>query len=177
MALTFSYVINKVRCKFVGKKKAYEIMNNYYRRGGAHIGNGCAVLSTLDNCEKQLIYIGNNVTISSEVTFVTHDASLSKHTGRLGALFGKIQIGNNCFVGQRSTILYGVTLADDIIVAAGSVVTKSFLEKGCIIGGNPARIIGDAKSFAEKNFNNRMKLTELDDAIISDDNRLIKRKE
>ena len=65
-------------------------------------------------------------------------------------VFGKITIGNNCFIGAKATIMYGVTLADSTIVAAGSVVTRSVKEEGKIIGGNPAKVIGDVKTFAEK---------------------------
>lgn len=63
-------------------------------------------------------------------------------------LFGKIVVGNNCFIGQRSMLLYGITLADSIIVAAGSVVTKSFDESNIIIGGNPARKISSFEKMA-----------------------------
>ena len=52
-----------------------------------------------------------------------------------------IRIGNNCWIGANVTILPGVELADHTIVAAGAVVSKSFLEGDCIIGGVPAKII------------------------------------
>lgn len=65
-------------------------------------------------------------------------------------MFGEIRIGNNCFIGARTVILPGVSLADTTIVAAGSVVTKSVSETGTIIGGNPARFIGRTGAFAEK---------------------------
>lgn len=91
--------------------------------------------------EPYLINIGNNVTVSTNVTFVTHDNSIKLLYPEKSDVFGKIVIGNNCFVGENVTILYGVTLADNIIVAAGSVVTKSFSNSNIIIGGNPAHII------------------------------------
>ena len=47
--------------------------------------------------------------------------------------------------------MYGVTLADGIVVAAGSVVTRSFDTPRVIIAGNPARIIGTCDDFIEKN--------------------------
>lgn len=47
-------------------------------------------------------------------------------------------------------ILPGVRLADDIIVAAGSVVTKSFSENRIVIAGNPTKKIGTWDSFAER---------------------------
>lgn len=109
--------------------------------GGVKIGTNCHILSNILTAESFLIEIGDDVTISSDVVFVTHDNSVIKIDPTKPNLFGKIKIGNNCFIGQRSMILYGVTLADSIIVAAGSVVTKSFDESNIIIGGNPARKI------------------------------------
>jgi len=52
-----------------------------------------------------------------------------------------INIGNDVWIGGNSVITAGVSLADGIIVAAGSVVTKSFYEKNIIIGGVPAKLI------------------------------------
>lgn len=50
-----------------------------------------------------------------------------------------------------SIILPGVSIADNTIVAAGSVVTKSFVEPGVVIGGGPAKIIGKVSDLKEKN--------------------------
>lgn len=97
-----------------------------------------------------MIEIGNNVTIGDQVDFVTHDNSISKISPHTINLFGKITIGDNCFLGERSTYLYGVTLANNIIVAAGSVVVDSFTTERIIIGGNPARVIGTWDKFFEK---------------------------
>ena len=52
-----------------------------------------------------------------------------------------IIIGDNCWIGAGAIILPGVSLGDHIIVAAGSVVTKSFEDNDQIIGGNPAQFI------------------------------------
>lgn len=52
-----------------------------------------------------------------------------------------ITIGNNCWLGANSVILPGITLGDHVIVAAGAVVTKSFVENDIIIAGTPAKII------------------------------------
>jgi len=51
------------------------------------------------------------------------------------------RLGNYCWVGMNSVVLPGVELGDFTIVAAGSVVTKSFPQGYCIVGGNPAKII------------------------------------
>lgn len=90
------------------------------------------------------------MTIGNDVDFVTHDNSINKISNETINLFGKIKIGDNCFIGERSTLLYGVTLADNIIVAAGSVVVDSFATERIIIGGNPARVISTWDRFFEK---------------------------
>ena len=64
---------------------------------------------------------------------------------------GRISIGNNCFIGNNSILLYGISLPDRTLVASGSVVTKSVSESGCILGGNPARVIGRVDDFLDKN--------------------------
>lgn len=53
---------------------------------------------------------------------------------------GPVIIGCNVWVGDKVTILPGVCIGDGVVVAANSVVTKSF-PNNCIIGGNPAQII------------------------------------
>jgi acetyltransferase-like isoleucine patch superfamily enzyme len=53
----------------------------------------------------------------------------------------KIVIGKNVWICANVTILPGVRIEDDIIVAAGSVVTKDLLESGYIYGGLPAKKI------------------------------------
>lgn len=51
-----------------------------------------------------------------------------------------IKIGENCWIGSKVTILDGVEIGDGCIIAAGSIVTKSF-PKNSIIGGVPAKIL------------------------------------
>ena len=52
-----------------------------------------------------------------------------------------IRIGDNCWIGANAIILPGVSLANHVIVGAGSIVTKSFEEDNIIIAGNPAKKI------------------------------------
>lgn len=52
-----------------------------------------------------------------------------------------IVIGNHVWVGADVTILKGVTIPDNTIIGANSVVTKSFEEKHCVIAGSPAKIL------------------------------------
>lgn len=71
--------------------------------------------------------------------------------GKVTDILAAISIGDKCFIGANSVILPGVTLANNVIMAAGSVVTKSFHENNIIIGGNPARVISTWEISLDKN--------------------------
>jgi maltose O-acetyltransferase len=132
------------------KKKYYTMTQNsekqlllrleQLRQMGMTIGKDCRMVSDIFCDEPYLVSVGDNVTFSSQVALLTHDNSVTKIIKRKTDVFGKINIGNNNFIGFRVTILPGVTLGDNVICAAGSVVTKSFCDN-VIIGGNPAKII------------------------------------
>lgn len=51
-----------------------------------------------------------------------------------------VVIGKNCWVGGKAVILPGVTIGDNVVVGAGSVVTKD-IPNNVVVGGNPAKII------------------------------------
>ena len=98
------------------------------------------------------IIIGKGTWIAPNVGLITtnHNVyNLDEH------IPGKdIIIGENCWIGMNAVILPGVQLGPHTIVAAGAVVTKSFLEGNCIIAGVPAKIIkkldfGDKSRFNE----------------------------
>ena len=120
------YFISKIRYKLHVSNK--EIISQYFRINSMKIGGGCNICCNIMTSEPYLIRIGENVTISGNVTFVTHDNSISKVSPQYANLFGYIEIGDNCFVGQNSTIMYGCILANNIIIASGSVVCNSFTE-------------------------------------------------
>lgn len=84
------------------------------------------------------IYIGDYTQIAPNVGIISanHDLYDSrKH------IVSKVKIGKYCWLGMGTVILPGVELGDYTIVAAGSIVTKSFPDGFCVIGGNPAKLI------------------------------------
>ncbi len=138
-----------VYLKYLICKKNNRILVDFYRRKGVRIGINCAIYSPIITPESYLISIGDNVTIAPGVKFITHDNSISKILPEFTDGFCRINIGNNCFIGANSIILPGVTLGDTCIVAAGSVVTKSFMG-GEIIAGNPAKQISTIENYRVK---------------------------
>jgi acetyltransferase-like isoleucine patch superfamily enzyme len=85
------------------------------------------------------ITIGKGTRIAPNVAIITVNHDLKNlDTYQDGK---DVVLGKNCWIGFNSIILPGVTLGDNTIVGAGSVVTKSFLEGNAVIAGNPAKII------------------------------------
>lgn len=160
-----------------------DLMIKMYRESGYTIGEHCRIFSELGAAEPYLVVIGNNVTISTDVKFLTHDNSIIKASkGKYSDLFGKITIGNNAFIGSGAILLPGVSISDDSIVAAGSIVTKSVTKKSKIIAGNPAKIIGDVETFLKKSedaaFNMKGKSrAERKQTILKNEKKLLKRAE
>lgn len=137
--------------KFLYRKGNKEPLHKLYRKKGAKIGNNCNLCTHLPLNEIYLIEIGDNTVLSYGINFVTHDASYGAVINKKYIdLYGKIIIGKNCFVGAGSTLMYGIELGDNTIVAAGSVVTKSFKEGNIVIGGNPAKVICTTEDFLNK---------------------------
>ncbi len=147
-------ILFQIKLLSILKKDATDAKIKLYRIRGYKIGDKCRIFTELGGSEAYLVSIGDNVTISTNVTLLTHDNSIIKIShGKYTDLFGEITIGNNCFIGANATILPGVSLADGTIVAAGSIVTKSTDKPSMIIGGNPAKIIGNASDYYDKNKN------------------------
>lgn len=124
----------------------------YARHLGVKVGNNTLIADKRHwPSEAYLISIGNNCAITEGVTIYTHGGGrLLRSSIPDFDSFGKVRIGNNCYIGAYSQIMPGVTIEDNVLVAAGSVVTKS-VPKGYVVGGNPARIICTTASYIERN--------------------------
>ncbi|ENM5760422.1 sugar O-acetyltransferase [Vibrio mimicus] len=96
---------------------------------------GCVILDVAE------VRIGDNCFIAPQVGIYTATHPIDPIQRNSGLEFGKpIRIGNNCWIGGHATINPGVTLGDNVVVASGAVVTKSF-GSNVVIGGNPARVL------------------------------------
>jgi len=147
MKAKIKFLIQLIFYKYFLKRDDMALKVQYYRDLGAKIGKNMRTFSPLTSAEPYLLEFGNDITVSSSVSFITHDNSISKVIPEATDLFGKIKIGNNCFIGMNSIIMPGIELADNTIVGAGSVVTKSFLQGNVVVAGNPAKVITSIENY------------------------------
>lgn len=103
--------------------------NNFY------VNFGCVILDCAE------VRIGDNCLIGPQVGIYTACHPLDPIERNSGVEFAKpITIGDNCWIGGHATINPGVSLGDNVVVASGAVVTKSFPDN-VVVGGNPAYVI------------------------------------
>ena len=135
----------------------------YARHKGVNIGDNCRIYTHHFGIEPWLITIGNNVTITGGVIILTHDGSacLIKDEKGRRYLYKKVEIHNNVFIGVNSIIMPGVIINDNVIIAAGSIVTKS-IPSGVIVAGNPAKIIGDYSTYEKRALDEYISEKDLD---------------
>ncbi|WP_290794822.1 acyltransferase [Flavihumibacter sp. UBA7668] len=118
----------------------------YAKSVGVKVGDNCKISGANFGSEPYLVTIGNNVQITNEVKFFTHGGGWvfrKKHPSFDS--FGKIVIGNNVYIGNNTLLLPGVSVGDNVVIGAGSVITKS-IPSNSVVAGNPARIITDIDS-------------------------------
>lgn len=125
----------------------------YFRAKGAQIGDKVEIygahLYTFGS-EPYLVTIGNHVTISHGVDFITHDGGMriarDKHPNAY--LYGRIKVGPNCFIGARCVLLPGASIGAGSVIGAGSIVTGE-IPAGVVAVGVPAKQIKSVNEYIE----------------------------
>lgn len=113
------------------------LKNWIYRRVlGMKVGEhtAFALMVMVDVFFPERITIGNNSIIGYNTTILAHEYLIGEYR------LGDVVIGDRVMIGANTTILPGVTIGDDAVVAAGSVVHKD-VEPGSFVGGNPLQVI------------------------------------
>lgn len=106
-----------------------------------HIGNNFFANFNLTILDEASVTIGNNVFIGPNVSIYTACHPLEPQKRNTGAEWAEsVTIGNSVWIGGDVTILPGVTIGDNSVVGAGSVVTKD-VSPYTVVAGNPAKVI------------------------------------
>ena len=94
----------------------------------------------LDKVFPQGIHIGSNTLVGSHTLILSHEhVKRDPDNPRLPWVTHTF-IGRNCFIGVRSTILPGVRIGDEVVIGAGTIVTKD-VPSNSVVVGNPGRIV------------------------------------
>ena len=137
---------SKARTEYIRKQHVY----------GA-IGDNCTIQKRKVPLYANLIRLGSNVHIASNVSFLTHDVThlvlnkmdKIKSSGGVPEKVGCIQIGDNVFVGSGTHILYDTKIGSNVIIGTCSVVTHDIPDNS-VAAGAPARVIGSFDDYVEK---------------------------
>lgn len=142
-----------------GKRSCSSTLCNYLRKTGCSIGEDVTIYEPtktyIDMTRPWLIEIGNHVKITEGVTILTHgyDWSVLKAVyGEVLGSAGSVKIGDNVFIGMRTTILKGVQIGNNVIIGANSLVNKS-VPDNCVVAGNPAKVVMTLDEYYRKRKN------------------------
>ena len=106
-----------------------------------HVGNNFYANFNLTVVDDADIFIGNNVMIAPNVTIATGTHPICPELRERVYQYNlPVHIGNRVWIGAGSIILPGVTIGDDSVIGAGSVVTKD-IPSGVVAVGNPCRVM------------------------------------
>lgn len=144
--LFYSYLVRTVN--YLREKKKARYIDALIKRG-LKLGKNVDIIDTFffDPSHCFLISIGDNCTICPNVRLIAYDASTKKHCGY--TKMGRIDIKENCFVGDSTIILPNITIGPSSIIGAGSVVTKD-VPPHMIAAGNPAKVISSVGDYIAK---------------------------
>jgi acetyltransferase-like isoleucine patch superfamily enzyme len=125
----------------------------YARSRGVRIGADCHLRGATKDTfgsEPYLIKIGDRVSITHDVDFITHDGGIRQFRSSEPDIdvLGTIVIGNDVVIGAHAILLPDTVIGDGCVIGVGSVVKGHFAPHSLILG-NPARRIRSTKDYWE----------------------------
>lgn len=129
-------------------KKIYP--EKYAKYIGVKIGLNCRLINVSFSTEPYLVTIGNHVS-ATQVRFETHDGGVwvFRNSNPELDIIKPITIGNNVFIGFGSVILPGVTIGDNVVIAAYAVVSRD-IPPNSVAAGIPAKVIKSIDEYIDK---------------------------
>ena len=159
--------IAEVVKELLGKSDNAFINPPFYCDYGSHIKVGkyffanynCTIIDVAD------VIIGDYCQMAPNVAIYTAGHPVYPSTRNTAYEYGKeIVIGDNVWIGGNSVILPGVHIGNDVVIGAGSVVTKDIPDR-CIAAGNPCKVI---RKITEEDKRKLYKDEEIDDEAWAD---------
>lgn len=148
LAYTFAYYVHEQvhaeKTARIHATASTRYAQNVYVGKNSHINHLCCVWAG----ENSKIVLGNNLLMGPGVALfsVNHGIIKGQPMTFQERREASIVIGDDVWLGTHSVITAGTTISNDVIVAAGAIVTHSITEEEVIVGGIPARIIGKRPS-------------------------------
>jgi len=152
--MSIKSIINTLR--LLKARMSSEGMIEYLRGKGVFFGRNCVLRSPgtirIDLTRPSLVTIGNNVDINRNFQIMTHDFA----SGVFRAVYsdfinssGKVSIGSNVYFGTDVIVLKGVTIGDNCIIGAGSIVNHD-IPSNSVAAGVPCKVICSLEDYHEK---------------------------
>lgn len=148
--------LNLITSPFVDFMHKYFIQKPYIhgKRDRLFLGKNVSLVNTLINTASGNVYIGDDTIFGHNCSLVTgihlfergmrkklyYKKEFNKDIVEAPSEGYDIKIGKGCWITTNVTIIGGVTIGDNVIIAAGAVVTKN-IPSGVIVGGVPAKIM------------------------------------
>ena len=114
----------------------------FYRARGYDVHITCELERNL-NLDRYFpggVHVGKHTILASRVTILSHKVIPRRSQNRFTGEKAHTYIGDFCLIGVGATIVAGVRIGDEVVVGAGSVVTRDVPSRS-IVAGNPARIV------------------------------------
>lgn len=106
--------------------------------GSANIDEGCQILANATICARTSL---GKATIINTAASIDHECQIGKgcHIGPGANLAGLVEIDDFSFIGMGAVVLPRIKIGKNVIIGAGSIVTKN-IGDNCVVYGNPAKI-------------------------------------
>ena len=116
------------------KRTRYIVKHNVFH----HVGDNFFFQPRFIPADPELISFHNNVVVASNVTFITHDIAHNMlnnlNEENYSYNTGCIEVMDNVFIGSNTTILPNIRIGSNVIIGAGSVVTKDIPDNSVVVG-------------------------------------------
>ena len=116
-------------------------LHSNFGGGHVHFGKNVYVNFNLTLVDDTHIYVGDYTMIGPNVVIATAGHPILPELREQAYQYNMpVRIGKNCWIGSGAIILPGITIGDNVVVGAGSVVTKD-LPSNVVAVGNPCRVL------------------------------------